>query len=118
MWKPNFLKRALLRKQVETGEMNAQRFVRVACALAREERIVQMHPAATGLRGAVHERYGWRWMGNAQWRERVKCLLAEKHAPLRGIEFHEPDNFGDWSFSAISTAAIPRVAMLTLEEAL
>lgn len=106
---------AFLRKKRvnETGAENARRFVAAVEKLARDERMVQLFPHP-GYHGVKHERYGWEWMMNPLWRERVLELL--KDAPVKDATFHAPDSLDGWTFTAISTVPVPRIAQLTLED--
>lgn len=99
----------------ETGEANARRFVVVVSKLAQDERLVTMLPH-DGWHGSKHERYGWEWMPNPRWRERVLELL--RAAPVKDAAFHAPDSLDGWTFTAISIVPVPRVATLSLEESL
>lgn len=101
----------------ETGAENARRFVAVVTRLAADSRIVEMLPH-DGWRGSKHERYGWQWMANPAWRKEVNRLLHTQRAPVKDIRFHAPDSLDGWSFTAISTVPLPRVASLSLEESL
>lgn len=99
----------------ETGEENARRFVEVVTDLAHEKRVVLCYPHP-GFRSIGGPENGWVWMLNPLWRARVLELLAE--APVRGAEFHAPDNLDGWTFSAYSTVPVPRVAQLALDQTL
>lgn len=99
----------------ETGEANARRFVSVVSRLAKDQRLIEMFPHE-GWRGSKHERYGWEWMPNPLWRQRVLELLQD--APVKDARFHAPDSLDGWTFDAVSTVPVPRVATLSLEEAL
>lgn len=100
----------------ETGEENAQRFVRVVSTLARDERVILCYPHGPfgKARGGADPRCGWVWMLNPLWRARVLELLAA--APVKDAKFHEPDTMDGWTFSATSTVPVPRIAQLTLDQ--
>jgi len=115
MWKPNFMKRAMLRKQAENGEMNAQRFVRTVCYLCKKQRHITMFPYGDHKRNDG-ERFGWRWMQNAQWRARVLQLLADK--PVKAPAFEEPDKLEGWTFHAVSTVGVPLIELVELGDAI
>lgn len=99
----------------ETGEENAQRFVRVVSRLARDERMIICYPQ-TGYGGSPNERTGWVWMINPKWQARVLELL--KDAPVREPRFDPPDSMDGWTFSAYSTVPVPRIAKLDLNDRL
>lgn len=101
------------KRSTETGEQNAQRFVRVVTTLAKDERVIICYPHPTRSRT---ERGGWIWMLNPAWRDRVLELL--KNAPVRGAEFSPPDSLDGWTFHAYSTVPVPRIAQLSLNETL
>lgn len=100
----------------ETGEENAQRFVRVVSTLARDERVIICYPHGPfgKARGGGDPRCGWVWMLNPLWRARVIDLLGG--APVKDAKFHEPDSMDGWTFSATSTVPVPRIAQLTLDQ--
>jgi hypothetical protein len=119
--KPNWLVR-LYRSSIgmapdperETGEQNAQRFVRTVATLARDDRVIICYPH--GIPSPNNRRVGWQWMLNPKWRERVLELL--KDAPVRGADFSPPDSMDGWTFVAYSTVPVPRIAQLELDQAL
>ena len=110
---------AFLRKKriKETGAQNAARFVATVTKLAEDERMVQLFPHP-GFHGSKHERYGWEWMPNAAWRKEVNRLIAISKAPVKDARFHAPDSLDGWTFTAVSTTPLPRVAQLTLDDVL
>lgn len=101
-------------KKPETGELNAQRFVKMVTEQARDERVIICYPHGTPT--IRNPRVGWVWMLNPAWRERVLDLL--KDAPVKGAAFSPPDTMDGWTFHAYSTVPVPRIAQLTLEDTL
>lgn len=110
-WIPRFLRRHEGVEAGETGEQNAQRFAKMVVKVAHEDRVI-ICDAGRGY----NERYGWLWMMNAAWRERVMELL--QGAPIKDARFCPPDDMEGWTFSAYSTVPVPRIAQLTLEDIL
>ncbi len=96
----------------ETGEENAQRFVKVVGRLATEERHIVMSASPI----VNSERGGWVWMHNAEWRARVKELLADY--PVGFPTFHKADHLGDSSFSAISRSPTHKIEQLSINDTL
>jgi hypothetical protein len=116
---PWFIRNALERRAAETGEQNAQRFVKVVARAARERRVINLYQHASwrDKMSANPDTVGWQWMENAEWRVRVITLLHEAGI-VRNYQFVEPDAFDWWTFHALSSATVPKVATLTLEDAL
>lgn len=105
-------------KSAETLAQNALRFCSVAAKLAEDERLVAMypHPGWRTSRNDRFERYGWVCMPNPLWRERVLNVLNARQAKVKDATFHAPDSLDGWTFTAISTVPVPRIAQLTLED--
>lgn len=101
----------------ETGLQNAERFVTALESLAERHRLIEMFPHP-GFHGVKGEQYEWVWMPNVCWRDVVKHLIQERKSSVRDVQFHAPDSMDGWTFSAISTTPLPRVAHLSLDETL
>ena len=98
----------------ETGEQNAQRFVKTVAMMAKEGRVIIMYPHPVRSHGGLAG--NWQWMLNPAWRDRVMELLQQ--APVRGAEFSPPDSLDGWTFHAYSTVPVPRIAQLSLNDSL
>lgn len=100
----------------KSGEDVLEDFLRVLSAEARERRVVLLFREKE--RGTYAHRGGWEWMANPAWCARASELIVARDIPVRDWEFHPADSFGDWSFHAVSTYPVPRVATLPLDACL
>lgn len=103
------------RKTTESGEENAQRFVRVLEKEAKSRRFLQFTNGANSSKNYKHCG-DWHWMPHPLWRERVLELIALKELKLRRAEFIEPDALEGWTFDAVSLEGTHVILTLTLAD--
>lgn len=96
----------------ETGAENAERFVRMVKAEAKEER----HIIAYMTPGSSH-RSGWEWMANKEWRSIVHRRLQEEGVTWEP-KFSPPDSLDSWTFYATARHPRPKAEFTPIGETL
>ena len=103
----------------ETGEENAERFVRVVREESMEHKVIILYAEIGTSSYADPNKVGWTWMKNRNWRDRVLMMLADEEMPsVTEPRFLPPDNLDGWVFVGLSASTRHRVEDLRLDETL